>query len=281
MRGNARARAVGARGARTSVGGIRRLRAHPRGPRRGLRPRRPRARGAARGRHRRVAAAAARRGARGAARRGAPRPAEPRQRERAAPGRGQRRAARRVPRRRRSRRSSTSGSSSTTRASTCCSTRCARRRRAHRRRGLRRLPRRARGDGAAADALHRAARAPPPRPSARARGRHGRAVDLPRGVRDGRCRGSRSRLASARRAPLRSRRDRGRARGGVPGAPARSGELQTGDAADLAAKLQRLLALSRPREHGARARARASALAVERWSWAGVVAAPPARRRFD
>ena len=71
-------------------------------------------------------AAAARGGARGSARRGLPRPAEPGQRERAPSGRGQRRAARLVPRRRCSRRSSTSGSSSTTRAFTSCSTPCAR-----------------------------------------------------------------------------------------------------------------------------------------------------------
>ena len=71
---------------------------------------------------------------------------------------------------------------------------------------------------ARAHALHRPARAPPPRPPARARRRDRRAVDLPGGVRDGRGRGRRRRLAAARRAPLRPRRGRGRARGRVPAA---------------------------------------------------------------
>ena len=76
---------------------------------------------------------------------------------------------------------------------------------------------------AAADALHRPARAPPPRAPAAARRRHRRAVDLPRGVRHGRRRGCRRGLAAARRAALRPRRGRGRPRGGVPGALAPPG----------------------------------------------------------
>ena len=48
-----------------------------------------------------------------------------------------------------------------------------------------------------------------------ARRRLRRAVDLPRGVRDGRGRGRRGGLPSARRAPFRTRRDRDRAGGGV------------------------------------------------------------------
>ena len=55
-----------------------------------------------------------------------------------------------------------------------------------------------------ADALHRAARAPPPRASAAARRGVGRAVDLPRGVRHGRGRGGVDGLPAARRAPLRA-----------------------------------------------------------------------------
>ena len=45
-------------------------------------------------------------------------------------------------------------------------------------------------------ALHRPVRAPAPRSPAGARGRHGRPLDLPRGVRDGRRRGRRRRLAA-------------------------------------------------------------------------------------
>ena len=127
-----------------------------------------------------------------------------------------------VPRRRRARPSSTSGSSSTTRASTSCSRRCA----SVDARAVivgfgdyREELERARRP---AHALHRPARAPAPRPPARARGRHGRPVDLPGGVRDGRRRGRRRRLAAARRAPLRPRRDRGGPGAGVPAAPART-----------------------------------------------------------
>ena len=64
-----------------------------------------------------------------------------------------------------------------------------------------------------ADALHGAARASSSRAALAARGRDRRAVDLPRGIRHGRRRSSCCRLAAARRAPLRARRSRGRARG--------------------------------------------------------------------
>ena len=94
-----RAVGLGRRGARRRGGDHRRLGAHPRGRARGLRHRRRRPRGAARawtsscgGRR------PAGRGARAADRGGAARSAEPRQRERAAAGRGQPGAARRVPR---------------------------------------------------------------------------------------------------------------------------------------------------------------------------------------
>ena len=64
--------------------------------------------------------------------------------------------------------------------------------------------------------VHGPAGAPAPRAPARPRGRVRRAVDLPRGVRDGRRRGRRGRVPAARRAPLGARGDRRRARGGVP-----------------------------------------------------------------
>ena len=100
------------------------------------------------------------------------------------------------------------------------------RRRPRRDRRLRRLPRDTRGGGRPAHALHRPARAPPPRPSARARRRDGRPVDLPGGVRDGRGRGRRRRLAATRRPPLRPGRDRRRARAGVPAASAPPRQLR-------------------------------------------------------
>ncbi len=59
MRGRPDARGVGQRGARSGHRHVRRLGAHPRGRRRGVWTRRPRARGSARRRHRGVAAAAA------------------------------------------------------------------------------------------------------------------------------------------------------------------------------------------------------------------------------
>ena len=78
----------------------------------------------------------------------------------------------------------------------------------HRR--LRRLPRGAGASGAAGNALHRSARAPPPRPPVAAGRRHRRAVDLPGGVRNG-CGGSGSRRIAAARGPSLGAR-RGRAR---------------------------------------------------------------------
>ena len=62
-------------------------------------------------------------------------------------------------------------------------------------------------------------------PSARAGRRGRRAVDLPRGVRDGRGRGGRRRLPSGRREPLGPGRDRARAGGGVPARAARARQL--------------------------------------------------------
>ena len=111
MRGNAELSAWGAEAARRRGRGDRRLRAHPQRRRGGLRPGRARARRAARGRHRRLAAPAARADALAAllaeARRDPPNPGNA---ERAPAGRGQRRAARGVPRRATLRPSSTSAS---------------------------------------------------------------------------------------------------------------------------------------------------------------------------
>ena len=79
--------------------------------------------------------------------------------------------------------------------------------------------------GAGAHALHRPARASPSRASAPARGRDGRAVDFPGGVRHGRRRGRGRRLTAARRAPLRPRGDRRGAGGRVSARAPASHEL--------------------------------------------------------
>ena len=145
------------------------------------------------------------------ARRDPPNPA----RRRAPPGRRQRRAPRRVPRERRADRpllrqaDPQQGRPPPARGS-------AGRRRPCRDRRLRRLPRRARAPRPAAHALHRPARAPPPRPPAPAGGRDGRAVDLPRGVRDGRRRSGRRRARRRWSRATPACRDRRRARGRVP-----------------------------------------------------------------
>ena len=173
------ARRLGAGGAGRRRGDVRRLGAYPRGPGGRRRPRRARARGAA-GRGRRgVASAPARGGARGTARGGA-------------------HAIHRIPATRTSAcptRGTPSGSPTflagdeptvvyfgkllynkgvhvLLEALREVDARAVDRR-------LRRLPRRARGAGGPARALHRPARAPPPRPLARARGRHGRASIFP------------------------------------------------------------------------------------------------------
>ena len=123
----------------------------------------------------------------------------------------------------------------------------------------------------ARNALHRPARAPPPRPPAAARRRHGRAVDLPGGVRDGRGRGRRRRLAAARRPPLRARRGRGRPRGRrTQRRFATSPRSRPATPPTCAAKLAELLALARADRDELRAAARSAV--VERWSWAGVAA---------
>ncbi len=148
----------------------------------------------------------------GARRRGAPRSGEPGQRERTAPRRGERRAPGGVPRRRRAyRRLLREAPAQQGRPRAPRGAR--RRRRAGGDRRIRRLQAGARGDGSRARALHRAARAPAPRPPARTSGRVCRAVDLPGGLRYGRRRGGRGRVPSARRAPLGPRRGCGGARG--------------------------------------------------------------------
>ena len=144
------------------------------------------------------------------------RPAEPGERGRAAAGRGQRRAARGVLRRPTSRPSSTSASCCATRACTCSSRRCVTSMPARSIVGFGDYRAELEAMAPPRHALHRRARAPPPRAPAAALRRRRRAVDLPRGVRDGRRRGGRGRLPAARRAPFRPRRGRRRARGGVP-----------------------------------------------------------------
>ena len=131
---------------------------------------------------------------------------------------------------------------------------------------------------AAAHALHRPARAPPPRAPAAARRRDRRAVDLPRGVRHGRGRGRRRRLAAARRAPLRaSPRSRPGSRRSTRSGCGTSPRSRRGDAADLRRKLEAILALParRPRRAAQFARAGPSS---ERWSWASVAATAPRAR---
>ena len=101
---------LGRRRAGSCAGDVRRLGAHPRRPRRGVRPHGERDRGAARRRHRRVGARAPRRRPRCADRGGAARRAEPRQRRGAPARRGQRRPPRALPRHATARSSSTSAS---------------------------------------------------------------------------------------------------------------------------------------------------------------------------
>ena len=98
--------------------------------------------------------------------------------------------------------------------------------------------------------------------------RHGRAVGLPRGVRDGRGGGRRRRLAARRRTPLGARRGRGRARGEYPERFRGLASFTSGDSEDLARKLAAILALSAD-DHDELRRAARQAV-VERWSWHSV-----------
>ena len=272
MRGNAELVRVG----REALGGAaavdRRLGAHPRGARRGVRrtssacTRSRRAWTSSSGDPPPKDEALARAG------RGVPAgPAQPGQRERAAPRRGQRRPARGLPRRRQADRrllreaDREQGRPGAPRGAARASTRARRDRR------LRRLPRRARAPGRGARRpLHRPARAPPPRAPARARGRRGRPLDLPGGLRDGRGRGGRGRLPADRRRT-------------TPGSPRSPQGLEqhyppelrhlpsfpSGDAGELRARLQEQLALGPRGAGGACARPRALAT-VELWSWTSV-----------
>ena len=209
MRGQRRALGLGAGGLAGAGGDDRRLGAHPRG-------RSPTSAGRRSDVHEIPPGvdvelwepAAEGRGARGAARRVPPGPAEPGERQRAAPGRGQRRPARHLPRGRPpDRRLLREADREQGRPDPLRGAPRSRRTRRHRR--LRRLPGRARAPrGGPRRPLHRPARAPAPRPPARARGRVGRALDLPGGLRHGRGRVGRRRLPADRGEPLRPRRDR-------------------------------------------------------------------------
>ena len=259
--------------------GVRRLRAHPGGARGGLRPRRARARGPA-GRGRR------RRGGR---------------------SRATRRSRRCSPRRaaiRRTRATRTSGCPDEGNAERLAGVPRGRRadgrllREAPLQQGRPRAARGARGIDARAvivgfgdyrdelealadpaeHALHRPARAPAPRPPARARGRLRRPVDLPGGVRDGRGGGGRRRLPAARRAPLRaSPRSRRGSRRSTRPSSRELASFTTGDVDELREKLRALLALPAAEREAIRAAARRAA--VERWSWSGVAERLLALRR--
>ena len=218
MRGSPELARVGARDARRRRGRLRRLRAHPRGARGGRRPRRPR-----RTRCRRASTSTSSGPSRatealaGAARGGAARPAEPGQRERAAA-------------RTRATPSGSPRSSRDDEPTVVYFGKLIYNKGVHvLLEALRGLDARAVivGFGDYREELEALA---PPRHAlhrrrsstatsstcCRSRDVDRRAVDLPRGVRDGRGRGGRRRLAAARRAPLGPRRGRGRARGGVP-----------------------------------------------------------------
>src|SRR5581483_659744 len=110
------------------------------------------------------------------------------------------------------------------------------------------------GARASRHALHGAARAPSPRPSAAALRRRGRPVDLPGGVRDGRRRGRRGRRAAASRRPLRSRGGRRRHRRRVrPGGRAPRG-LPVGRRGGAAGAARRPAGAARGAAAGARTR---------------------------
>ena len=137
-------------------------------------------------------------------------------------------------------------------------------------RRLRRLPRGARGAGGGSRrSSSRPARAPAPRTPAGARRRGRRALDLPRGVRDGRRRGRRRGLPADRREPLRARRDRARAGGGLSTGSRRARELpERRRRPPLRERLAAVLALRGDERAALRAAARRAA--VERWSWTSV-----------
>ena len=221
MRGNAALSAWGAESLARRAGDVRRLRAHPRRARRGLRPHRERA-----SRYRPASTSTS--GCRSRARQRSPALLEEARRDPPNPGqrrgapartratpRGSRRflAPERADRRLLRQADRAEGRPRPDR-------RAGRARRPPRRRRLRPRARGARGTRRRArrrGPLHRAARAPPPPAPARARRRLRRAVDLPRGVRHGRRRGGRGRLPAARRPPLGARRGRRRPRGGISG----------------------------------------------------------------
>ena len=142
-------------------------------------------------------------------------------------------------------------------------------RRAARRRRLRPLPRAARGDGPRAHALHRPARAPPPRapaparrprPSCRRCSPRRSGWSPPRPLPPARRPSSR-----ATRASPRSRRGSRRA---TRSASAGLASFTSGDSDDLARKLAAIIALSAD-DHDELRRAARQAV-VERWSWHSV-----------
>ena len=241
------------------------IRARARGRRRA---RRARARGAAGRRHRRVPPGAARGGAR---RRCSRRRAATRRTRATArsgcPDEGNAERLERVLRERRADGRSTSASCSATRASTCSSRRCARSTARAAGRRLRRLPRRARATRARGHALHRAARAPPPRarccrsatsPSCRRSSPRRSAWSPPRPPRPAARRSSRATRASPR-SPRGSRRSTRRA-------AARPGRVRERRRRRPGREAARACSRSRPAERGgrsARPRARRRGRALE------------------
>ena len=123
--------------------------------------------------------------------------------------------------------------------------------------------------GAAANAVHGPAGAPPSRPPDPARRRRRRAVDLPRGLRHGRRRGGRRRLPAHRRQALGPRGGgRRRWRRRTASEHRELASFAQGDSVELQEKLHDLLAL--PAEERRQLGAAARRVAVERWSWESV-----------
>ena len=269
MRGNAELSAWGGEVARRRGGDGRRLRAHPRGRARRLRHGRARPRDPARRRRRPVAPRAARDRARRARRRGAPRPAEPRQRQERLPddANAERLAAFLAGERHTvvyfGKLMENKGVQVLLDALRDLDARAVIVGFGDRRAELEapgRGPRRA---------LHRPARAPPPRAPAGARRRRGRAVDLPGGLRHGRRRGRGRRLPADRRRPLGPGRDRPRAwRRSTRPRRAGLASFPNGDAAALHERLRAVLALDGDERDALRTAARRAV--VERWSWSSV-----------